>query len=238
MESKSNFAIKNEKEIFNKLSLLHKKNCLLAAHFGDNDETFITTLLDINAKKKILALDYGPKEYINKQVLASKLVTFKTDLTGIQIQFSGKKLTKAQYGKQSAFVMPIPDTIIWRQRREFYRVKTPFTHPACCKITLEDDLHITLPLNDISISGFALLNETKEISNQLIPMTQFENCTLTLPEAGEGNISIIIRNKIAANPAKPDKIQRIGCEFTKIEPTFQSTIQRYMQRIELKSRSK
>ena len=238
MKSKSKFAINNQKEIVKKLSLLHKKKCLIAAHFGDHDETLITTFLDIDAQKNTLILDYGPKEYINKQILSSKLVVFKTEFSGIQIQFSGKKLIKTDRGGQSAFAMQVPETIFWRQRREFYRVKTPFTKPAHCQFTLEDDRHINLNLYNLSISGFAMLNESQAISNKLIPMAQFENCTLTLPEAGEGNISFIIRNKIAANPAKSHKLQRIGCEFTQIESQLQSAIQRYMQRIELQSRIK
>ena len=99
MKSKSKFAINNQKEIVKKLSFLHKKKCLIAAHFGDHDETLITTLLDIDAQNNTLILDYGPKEYINKQILSSKLVVFKTEFSGIQIQFSGKKWPKSIYVK-------------------------------------------------------------------------------------------------------------------------------------------
>jgi len=238
MTSKSSFAITNEKEMLRNLTLLFKNKSLLTAHFGDHDESFITTILHIDPKENILILDYGPKEYLNKMLLNSSNVVFKTEYCGFKVDLPGEKLSKSRHVGQAAFSMPLPKQLIWQQRRGFYRVKSPLSCSAHCQLTLNEDLNVDLKLFDISLSGLSLLNEEKAISNQLIPTAQFENCRLILPDAGEGTVSLIIRNKHPANPEKPDHMQRLGCEFTALESSFESTIQRYMQRIELQNRKK
>ncbi len=239
MASKSSsFAITNQKEMLRNLNLLLKNKSLLTAHFGDHNESFITTILQIDTKDNLLLLDYGPKEYLNRMLLDSRNVVFKTEYRGIKVDLPGEKLAKSQLGGQTALSMPLPRQLIWRQRRGFYRVKSPLSGAAHCQLTLNEDQDVDLKLFDISLSGLSLLNDEKTISNQLIPTAKFENCRLILPEAGEGTVSFIIRNKHPANPEKPNHGQRLGCEFTALEPAFESTIQRYMQRIELQNRKK
>ncbi|WP_031433583.1 flagellar brake protein [Methylomarinum vadi] len=242
MDTDSAFFVNNPKRIHSYLSHLLKKKCLLSAHFGDNNDSFITTIVDIDPKKNLLILDYGPKEYLNKLLLKSEHKEFRTELDGIKVAFSADKIAKTRIDGHAVFTMPIPDAIFWMQRRKFYRLKVPLAHNSYCAIgfTNEEDNSekiIRFKLMDISISGFAIINEQLKLSKDLIPTAEFENCTLHLHDGEEENVSFVIKNKFNLNPDKPDKGQRIGCEFTEITPLFESHIQRYMQNIERELRT-
>ncbi len=242
MEKKSEYFVKNPKQIINHLNKLVKQNILISAHFGDNNESFITTILELDLKKNLIKLDYGPKEYLNKQLLNSSNVEFRTDFKGIKITFAGQKISKTRSNGQVVFAMPIPTMLFWMQRRKFYRVKVPLSHDSYCKITFKNEKKETqqtvkFKLMDISISGTAFFSDQKEFLNELVLASSFENCELHLGNSDCINVSLTVKDKINLFPDKPQKGQRIGCSFTNITSARESNIQRYMQEIERERRN-
>jgi c-di-GMP-binding flagellar brake protein YcgR len=238
MESESTFLIGNQAQIISHLSLLFNNKCLLSANFADNNDSFLTTIIKIDKKNNSLILDYAPKEYLSQQVLNSPVIIFKTEYLGIKVSFQVTQLAKTQHEERPAFIMPIPEAILWVQRREFYRVKSPISKSSYCRLILEDREPIDLKLYDISLSGFSVLNESREISHLLVLNAQFDQCKLILSETGEDTISFEVRNVYIINPEKLNKIEKIGCKFTYITSAFESAIQRYMQRIERENKLK
>lgn len=237
MNTDSEFLIRSKPQIINHLTLLLKQKCLFNLHFGEN-ESFITTLLEIDPSKDLILLDYGPKDYLNKKLLEAANIRFRTDLSGIKVAFEGSGIRPAKHNGQAAFSMPVPKALLWRQRRQFYRVKSPLSKTSHLSLTVDGQPPVKLPLYDISISGFSVLNESNEFAELLLPSQEFKNCRLVLENTGEASISFIIQNSIALNPNKPDKIQKIGCKLTAITPAFESSIQRYMQQIERENKQK
>jgi c-di-GMP-binding flagellar brake protein YcgR len=232
MSDISSFSIQNPKQIISHLSLLFKNKTLLSARFGTNNESYITTLLGIDQKNNTVVLDYGPKEDLNQRILNAGRITLDTEYNGIKVSFSGTALKKILHKGDPAFSMPIPKMLYWMQRREYYRVKSPLSKPSYCQLIIEDRKPVNLKLYDISLTGFAMLNVSKEVSDLLIPGTTFEQCKLILSGVGEGIISFEICAKYIINPEKLKKIQKIGCKFIKITRPVEETIQRYMQQIQ------
>lgn len=232
MSDLSSFSIQNSRQIISHLSLLVKNKCLLSARFGANNESYITTLLGINEKDNTVILDYGSKEDLNQRILNANKVAFDTDYQGIKVSFTGAELKKITHQGESAFSMAIPKSLYWMQRREYYRVKSPLSKPNYCQLILDDRKPVNLKLYDISLTGFAMLNVSKEVSDLLVPGKTFEQCKLILSEAGEGMISFEICAKYIINPDKVQKIQKIGCKFIKLSRSVEETIQRYMQQIQ------
>jgi flagellar brake protein len=232
MSDISSFSIQNPKQIINHLSLLLKNKCLLSARFGTNNESYITTLLAINEANNSLVLDCGSKEDLNQRILNAGKITFDTEYNGIKVSFVGAALKKITHKREDAFSIPIPKSLYWMQRREYYRVKSPLSKPSYCQLIVEDREPVNLKLYDISLTGFAMLNVSKEVSELLIPGTSFSQSKLILSEAGEGMISFEICAKYIINPEKPQKIQKIGCKFIKISRPVEEIIQRYMNQIQ------
>lgn len=232
MSEISSFSIQNPKQIVSHLSLLLKNKSLLSASLGANNPSYITTLLGIDEQHNTVILDSGPKEDLNQQMLKAGKVIFNTDFRGIKVSFTGNALKQTTHKGESAFAMPIPKSLFWMQRREYFRVKAPLSKPSYCRLILDDREPVNLQLYDISLTGFAMLNVSKEISDLLIPGKSYSGCKLVLTEAGEGEISFEICAKYIINPDKLQKIQKIGCKFINIKRPIEEVIQRYMQNVQ------
>jgi c-di-GMP-binding flagellar brake protein YcgR len=232
MSDLSSFLVQNPKQINSNLLLLLKSKCLLSARFGANNESYITTLLNINTENNSLVLDCGPKEDLNQRILNVDKLSFDAEYQGIKVSFSGAGLKRITYKNESAFTMPIPKSLYWMQRREYYRVKSPLSKASYCQLIVPGREPVNLKLYDISLTGFAMLNVSKEISDLMAQGTSFTDCKLTLSGVGEGVISFEVRAKYIINPNKIQKIQKIGCQFIKITPRVEDIIQRYMHQIQ------
>jgi c-di-GMP-binding flagellar brake protein YcgR len=242
MEHESPFLINDLKEIIYYLSLLFKDKCLLTVYFGDNDDAFITTILEINKKDNFFIFHHGPQKDLIEQFLNSSKITFKTRYWGIEVVFDAIKPAKILYEGVSVFALSIPASILWMERREFHRVKLPFSKPSYCQLIPKDQELINLKLYDISLGGFSMLLDSKEVSylsktpDLMILYASFEQCKLILADKGEGFISFEIRSKYIINPETSNIMEKIGCKFTRITPAFENTIQRYIQEIEKERR--
>lgn len=232
MNDISLFSIQNTRQIANHLALLLKEKCLISASFGMGRHSYITTLLGINESNNTVVLECGPKEYLNQHVLNSCEVTFKTEFEGIKVSFTGTALKKIAHEGDSAFVMSIPKAFYWGQRRGYYRVKSTLLKPSYCQLNAKDNKVIKLKIYDISLTGFAMLNASKEISDFLEPGRIFDRCNITLPGIGEISTSFEICNKCIINPDKIEKIQKIGCKFNNISSKAEEAIQHYIQQVQ------
>ena len=238
MELESPFLISSSEQINFKLSLLFKRKCLITAHYGDNGDSFITTVLDIDTQKNRLIFYHSPKEDAIKDLLDSQLITFKTEYQGIKVTFEATRIGKKWDQQITVFVIPIPETLIWVEARSFYRVRSPIAKSSYCQLVLKNQDAINLKLYDISLAGFSMLSLSSEISELMMLETTFVQCTLILTEAGEGTIAFEVRSKYIINSETSGKIEKIGCQFTKITPAFENVIQRYILLIERESRQK
>jgi c-di-GMP-binding flagellar brake protein YcgR len=232
MTDDASFLIQNPKQIISYLSLLIKNKCLLSARFGSDNESYITTLLGINQKNNTVILDYGSKEQVNRRILNASNIVFETDCKGIKVSFTGAELKKTTYKGEVAFSSPIPKSLFWMERREYFRVKLPHLKPNYCQLMLEDRKLYNLGLCDISLTGFAMLNANAEIAEQLTPGRIFAQGKLILSGAGESEISFEIRYQYVINPDKIQKIQKIGCKIVKLTHSDEDVIQRFMQNIQ------
>ncbi len=240
MSAEAEYYIKNPKQIVSKLKLLTTHNCLLSAHFGDKDESFITTILDIDADNKRVYLDYGPAEYLNKSLLTADKFEFRTELNGVKVAFSGLKIVRSKLKGQTVFALTLPESIFWRERRRSYRVKVPHFHDSFISIPLlitHDDGETENPvfrfkLYDLGISGCAFINENKNLARHLVRHTKLESCQLYLQGTLLENIHITLCHTCVLEDKKAEFSQRIGCHFDNIRAGYESAIQRYMQDIE------
>lgn len=242
MATDSDYLVKNAKMVLSHFNELATKKCLISAHFGDRNASFLTMIVELDNKKNLIKLDCGPSETVDKQLLESSKVLFRTELDGIKVSFSGKSITKAKAGDDWVFSMPIPDAIYWLQRRQFYRVKIPFSHSSSfCRLDLqaesdETQQSITFQMYDLSITGFSFFNIDPKWTQYLQPDTEFHDCTLHLNNGNQALVSFVIKNNVQIRSSSLTMQDRIGCLFTNVPTSFETNIQRYMQDIELQQK--
>jgi c-di-GMP-binding flagellar brake protein YcgR len=238
MDYESAFLIRSPEMIISKLSILLKKKCLITAYFGENEDSFITTILDIDVEKNRLIFYHTPKEAAIEQLFNSPMVTFKTEYVGIKISFNALKLGQIQHQGVPVFAIPLPSSLMWIEARDFYRVKPLASKPCYCQLVLPDNEPVSLRLYDVSIAGFSIVTDIKDIQDMMTTDMFFEKCKILLADTGEGIVSFEIRNKCLLNPETENRMERMGCRFTHITTGFENLIQRYMQQIERENRQK
>jgi len=236
MENISDYLIKNPKQILTHLKMVSKKKCLISASFG-KQHTFLTAILKIDAKKQIIVIDCGPKEYLNNVLLNSEAVHCEAKFNGIQVIFEGRDIKKADKSFHTALSIKIPNQLYWVQRRLSYRVRSPLSKNSYCSITFESTKHEDLQnLNfiifDLSASGFSIISDNLAQSNKIPLGVIFKDCKFVLNGTDTFCISFLARNKQAVNPSHPSRSQRIGCEFLNITPKEETAFLKYMQEIE------
>ena len=246
MEQKDYF-VRHPKQIVSKLSDIHKHHCSLLVSF-DNEQSFLTAILEIDGKGNVFKFDCSRNDAANKQLLSSSKVLFRTEYNGIKVSFKGVKIK--QSGDKASFSMPIPDVIYWMQRRDCYRIRVPTNHYCGLQLMLRpvegNAAMETVPkryrLLDVSVDGFAFLNADNDIqwhfeSNIENLLDKEINGKLMLREYEDiqSDIRFVIRNVEKMRAAGH---YRVGCQFIDITPLLQSNLQGYMQKVELESKEK
>lgn len=230
IENQEEFLVQNRIGIIQKLRQLAKSNCMVTATFNGGSQTLNTAILDVIRDMDLVALDYGPNEKTNQLILEADRILFTTELDGIDVQFSVNSITKAKYQGQPVFAVPIPDSMLWIQRRHAYRVRVPIGVPAHIELATNDGCD-TFTVLDISAGGLAIQDDHNRLN--LDPGTLIDNCTLFLPEHGNAGIILEVRNRFPVNRAKPAAGQRLGCSFVNLSASFGANIQRYIHALEL-----
>ncbi|MCW9024435.1 MAG: flagellar brake protein [Gammaproteobacteria bacterium] len=223
------YLLHNRAAIIQKLKQLSKSKSNITAHFGGGKYTLLTQVVDVLSDKDLVVLDYGSNETINKKLLEADRVVFKAQVDGITAQFNASKFQKAKLHEKPAFACPIPDSILWVQRRQYYRVRVPLTDKAICELA-HDDVLVPYSILDISIAGIAL--HIKDLEYALEAGMTFNNARLHLPDGETGSVNLEVVNQLPMKSDNPDAGERFGCQFQDISMDTSAKIQRYIYNIE------
>lgn len=232
IENMEHYMLYGRGEIIQKLRQLGKKNSLISLHF--NDHTMLSTVVDILSDKNLLVLDYGGNEELNQKLLKHNRAIVKTDYDGIQAQFTIKDIRKARLQGKPSFACPLPEDVLWVQRRDFYRVRIPLSEVVTCELIHGDNNRTEYPVLDVSTGGIALFDKNDEL--ELEPGNTFHNCKLVLGEHSTSLINLEVRNHILKNPNNPEEGTRSGCAFLNLTGEFETALQKFINIVDLQQK--
>ncbi|MGZ4997023.1 MAG: flagellar brake protein [Methylobacter sp.] len=241
MDNEANYLIRQRKQVVNCLTALRNKKCLISVQFGEYNQAFLTVILEIDDKKNELKLDSAPTEQLNWQLFNASAVLFRTEIDGIKVSFRCSNIRKSQSDGLPVLAMAVPDAIFWLQRRDSYRIKVPQSHiGSYCQMTLnrENEEGATyletqdFKLIDIGIRGLAILNPYATLDQYFVSNRDPVECTLYLHERNYDSVSLTFKYMVDIKTGFMTTQKRIGCHFTKLSLSFESSIQRYLQDVE------
>lgn len=247
MSDKANYTLKNPAEITRKLNLILKQDSLITVSFNEGQSFFLSTLLDIDTKKKKISLDFASDEQLNKQILKASQITFETNVGGVSVSFTLPKVSTSLLGRSKTFILNFPEELVWLERRSFYRVKTPLQNTPTCKFILnttdeaENELSYNLKVDflDLSLTGASFAYDPEKYTSDIFEgIKNIQNCIVNLPDIGRFSVAIELRNQRPQKVSEPDKAQVIGLKFHKLSGAIESQVQRYMLLVEREKRSK
>lgn len=247
MSDKANFTLKNPTEITRKLSLIFKQDCLITVSFNEGQSFFLSTLIDIDTKKKKMSLDFASDDKLNKQILKANSITFETNVGGVSVNFTLPKVSNPLLNRNKAFILNFPEELVWLERRSFYRIKTPLQNTPNCKFTLnisdqagnDQSYNLKVDLLDLSLTGTSFAYDPTQYSSDIFEgIKEIAHCSITLPEIGRFSTAIHIQNQRPQKVSEPDQVQIMGVKFYKLSGIIEAQVQRYMLLIEREKRSK
>ena len=229
-EGQQEYLLENPISVIAKLKQLAKFHCTVTAMFDSGNNSMNTTVVDVIKDMDLVALDIGPTESLNAQLLAANRIIFKADLDGVNCQFNADSITRAKFQGEPVFAIPIPESILWVQRRDFFRVRIPLGIPAYCEVKQEDGSYRKYKVLDISAGGIALHDEYNDL--KLETGVVLSACKLELPEHGHDQVNLEISNIVSYKQGDREAGRKFGCAFINLGMSFAATIQRYINAIE------
>jgi c-di-GMP-binding flagellar brake protein YcgR len=238
-ENQSPYQVDSRKEIIMLMRNLQEGKQLINMIINDGNEVIVTAILKVDDDNNAIILDCASTESANQHLIEATRVYFEASLNRISIQFSSSSVSRCNFQGAPALSCTIPSSLIRLQRREYYRINTPISHPILCVVNVPEENGggvIKLPLVDISCGGVALLDEKKALNADF--GTVYENSKIDLPGVGLISITLQVRNSQNLILMNHKSSRRIGFQFVDMPQAILSQIQKLITKIERERNSR
>lgn len=123
--------IHNRITIIEKLSMLVEHKCPITANFGRN-ESLLTSIVEINVEDSRLILKCSTSNSMNTRMVTVPSVEFNAIFRNIHVAFTGLAIKKVTYKGHTVFLMYIPSSLYWCNRRRHSRMRIPMNDAVFC----------------------------------------------------------------------------------------------------------
>lgn len=230
------YTIHSRQEIRTLLRRLSEQRCLLTAYFDDGRRFLLTAILGFSEDGRYLVLDASPDQDINERTLRAERLLCSSQLDRVELRFGTGPAEMIRHEGLPAFRVPVPTSMRYLQRREYYRLLVPVTHTLDCTISFPADERrhaqaVKARVIDISLGGVALL-VPPEAKDEFAPGQMLPDCRLDLPDTGRIEATLRICHVFETTDGRGLPRTQAGCEFVALAPAAQSMVQRYILRVE------
>ena len=220
------YLIHSRREIIALLRRLTDKRELVRMIFCEGEEAIATAVLEVNDDSVII--DSAPDPEQLARVLASGSISFDTALERIRIAFFATRIEPCMHDGLPALRIPLPQTMVRLQRREYYRVLTPR-----CSIQIEQEggpPPVSFAVQNVSAGGIALIDDEKMLD--ATKGTEYNHCELMLPGAQSIIATLCVMNCCDITLYNGRMARRIGCAFVNPNAAMLALVQRYVSKLE------
>lgn len=200
---------------------------------------FISKILE--ATPEHLIIDLGSQAYENRAVLRAEQVTVLAETHGAKVEFVVPRFTEGDFQNLPAFFTPLPQSLWFIQRREFFRIGAPL-HPAYfCKARMPDKKELRLRLCDLSLGGMGTLMDTPK-PETLVEGMQFSQIELDMGGWGrfyfDAQLIAISERKIVDSKNETITTPRLSFRFLNVGPAAERELQRIIFSLEREARER
>ncbi|VAW95301.1 hypothetical protein MNBD_GAMMA22-29 [hydrothermal vent metagenome] len=230
------YHVDNQLEMCSILKSLMLKPDVITAYYDDTMQNFIlTSVLAVDTKKRNFILDISSDETRNNIFVNSNRVICKTKCKNVRVEFSIMDLKATKLNDENAFLCPLPQNILYLQRREFYRAAIPLGDKISCRILgSQSNPSKSLTLSDISSGGIGLNEPNKSTSYELFE--QSKQCEIDFGELGTINFAIELRSIKNIKLNNNSEVKRLGYKFVDLHTPDNAIIQRYIHSIDIRKK--
>jgi c-di-GMP-binding flagellar brake protein YcgR len=230
-DEQSEFHIQSKKEIQSILRGIVKTGALVALYYDNGNDFILTTLLGIDEQN--IWLDVSPRETDNRRILSSQQIIFVSSHLQAKVQFVTHHVGFALFNGKKSFHLPIPNSLLHLQRREYFRLLVPVKKPLICIIPAKpsaESINNWPTIMDISVGGVALVCQENDTEFQ--PGKIYQNCQINLPNIGTLTATILVKNIFKITMHNSEVKKRAGCEFLHLNGSMTILLQRYLTQLQ------
>lgn len=224
------YLVEDHERLQHLLERLAKHPELVCLYPAERHESFaLSALLQITDKH--LLFDISPDERTNKLLLNSPHLVCVSNLDRVHIQFISRQPHSTEHAGRRALRAERPTSLLFVQRRDYFRLSVPSRQPLICHLPLGSDWNtLEAEVADISLGGLGLLGPLPGLMP--LPGTRFAGCRLELPEIGTIPVDLLVCTTRDISPRNGNRTLRIGCRFMQLSGRGQTLIQRYINHLE------
>lgn len=229
------YRVHSRREIIFLLDGVRSQRQLVKMSASGSSEAVLTSILAVLPDEGYVLFDAAPTQSQNYRLTNCDHLSFETKLDQIRVLFTTEAAESSEYQEYPALRVPLPESMLRIQRRQFYRVNVPRANPVGVTFpspgTQEKPLDkpaIVYMLN-ISMGGVAVVDEQNLLDGT--PGIVYENCVLALP-GGSLTVSLEITNVAHIKLASGKAVRHIGCRFVNISNAANSLVQRFILKLE------
>jgi c-di-GMP-binding flagellar brake protein YcgR len=220
------YLIHSRREIIALLRRLTEKREFVRMIFSEGEEAIATAVLEVGEDSVII--DSAPDAAQLARVLASSSISFDTALERIRIAFFATRIEPCVHDGLPALRIPLPETMVRLQRREYYRVLTPR-----CSIQMEKEggpPPVSFAVQNVSAGGIALIDDEQVLDAS--KGAEYTNCELLLPGTQSVIATLCVMNCCDISLYNGRTARRIGCAFVNPNAAMLALVQRYVSKLE------
>ncbi len=221
------FEVQSPREIYFILSDIEKNATRSALYYNKRQQFILTSIID--ADETGVWLDASQNREQNAQIVESKGCVFVSSHRQAKVQFEIAQLVLTSLDNLKAFYLPLPESLLRIQRRDFFRLAVPVAAIKCIlNLGVNQQRRRELTVRDISNGGIALYCD--ENYPDLQPGKIIPGCLIRLDEDIELHVGIQVRYVSVARLKSGEGRAYAGCGFTDLNGKMGILLQRYITR--------
>lgn len=178
------FMLSRPVEIAAYLCALEKQHAIVTIYLNDGHPFFLSTIVAVDDSEGSIFLDLANSAELRRLTETSPRLTLTATLDKVKIQIRAHHQKITQHDGRAVLSLPLPNSLLRLQRREYFRLETPHASPLHCKLVRQREdgssLIFNLALLDISGGGLSLMGNTAQ-SEHFSPGSIFQDCRLEIP---------------------------------------------------------
>ncbi|WP_054180584.1 flagellar brake protein YcgR [Trabulsiella odontotermitis] len=223
--------------VLNVLRDLHSDQVPLRVSWASGQ--FISRILAVTAEQ--LIIDFGSQEQENRGAQRAENFLIDAETKGAKVEFTLPKLDTIDYLSLPAFTAPVPSSLWFVQRREFFRISAPMQPVYLCTVRLPDNSELRCRLCDLSLGGMGALLEGKTTAGLQVGM-QIPQLELDMGDWGkfqfDAQLIAITERKVVDSKNETISTPRLSFRFLNVNPAAERTLQRIIFALEREARER
>lgn len=227
------FYVHDAGEIRHHLQRLAGERCGLTVRAEHSADSMGTMLLKVDAE--VMLIDVPASQLMLDAWLAAHQLRVEGTIDRAALRFSSGPAQLDSFEGQPALRLPIPERVLYMQRREFVRREPPSGSLACLLRMPESEQEVQANIRDIGGGGLAIVATRSAVEFKVGEV--LKDCRIELPDIGEVEVDLEIRHVLVRGHLGYDMAQA-GCEFRDLAPAAQRKLFRYLMQLDREQMSR